>query len=361
MERPKAHHYVPVWHLTRFSADPKTVAVRERRVANYNKRSGRYERRRCGAVAKENDLYTTRGIDLAGVPPEYDAILAAVLDARNKDSWLESDKVEIEDRGRIAFDEIESWPAGRRQLTEEQRVNLLTYVGLLLAQHPTMMRARADLAKQRFWEAAEPVVGHPPRLEALVSELIRGSAVMGILADGFEIGLELNYLAWTVVRYQDTNSLVLGDTGVAAWYKDTLFGIGDPWTPDAMFIVPVSPSSVVILGGFDVGACEVEDRSGREFDAQIQALNAFAWGRARTDVFAASEEDLRRAAATLGPIDPNADHSRQLAVRGTGLPRYRFDEEGEFHVVEPPEVLAADTHPRLVARFAPGSGGEAPG
>jgi len=60
VERPKAHHYIPAAHLSRFSPDPESIPARDRTLAVYSKRDGGFRRAKAGKLAFENDLYTFR-------------------------------------------------------------------------------------------------------------------------------------------------------------------------------------------------------------------------------------------------------------------------------------------------------------
>jgi hypothetical protein len=151
VKQAQAQHFIPVGHLARFSVDPIAVPLRRRVLHLYDKRSGSFRSAKAEKVAFENDLYTTRTPDVGGIQPVPDQLLRAVLDPANKDSDIEGVKADIEESGLAAMRAIESWEVGLRELTEEERAPSLAYVGLLLAQHPTMVSARRDAISAKFW------------------------------------------------------------------------------------------------------------------------------------------------------------------------------------------------------------------
>lgn len=348
MQRPKAHHFVPVAHLARFSGDSDSVSPRDRQLHVFDKRSGAYRTSRASKVAFENDLYTMRFPDLSALEPDPLQLLHAVFDPANKDSGIESDKAEIEERGLLAIREIESWPSGPRGLTEDERAPFLSYVGLLLAQHPTTMEARRALITERFWAVAERRIKRHPMLERLGVEWDRGAGALAVVFDGLALALELNYLAWKVVRWASPR-LVLGDVAAAAWYPGAPLGIGHPWRPPSKLIIPISPTTAVILGEIGPGICLVEDRG--VSNAEVDALNVISWARAKSEVYALAREDLERVASQLGPLSPTASHSRQLAIRESVLPAFTLDAKGNLHVRHPDPPDPVETRRRFDAGF----------
>jgi hypothetical protein len=164
MKQAQAQHFMPVGHLARFSVDPVAVPVRRRVLHLYDKRSGSFRSAKAEKVAFENDLYTTRTPDLAGIQHVPDQLLRAVFDPAYKDSDIEGVKADIEQSGLAAMRAIESWEAGLRELTEEERAPLLAYLGLLLAQHPTMMSARRDAISAKLWAATRRYPSASPEL-----------------------------------------------------------------------------------------------------------------------------------------------------------------------------------------------------
>lgn len=166
--RPKAHHFIPVGHLARFSETPTSVPPRRRSLTVYDKRSGRFRRAACGKTAVENDLYTFRVPDLSGVPPDPRRFMKAIFDAANKDPEIEIAKADVEAMGIEAMTTIDAWSTGLRTLAEEERAPLLAYAGLLVAQHPTMMRARSEAVCRQFRTIAEPLLGRPNWVQFVV-------------------------------------------------------------------------------------------------------------------------------------------------------------------------------------------------
>jgi uncharacterized protein DUF4238 len=353
MQKAKAHHFIPVGHLTRFSSSPDRIRSRDRTLHLYDKRSGSYRTAKVGKAAFENDLYTFRIPDMTGVEPDPAQLVRAIFDPANKDAEIESAKVEIEERGLAAMREIDSWPAGLREVAEDDRAPLLAYVGLLLAQHPTMMNARIAVVRERFWKQVEPWFGRPVLLRTMLDEMDKGMAAFAVVPDGLATALELNYLAWKVVRWASQPRLLLGDVGVAAWYPgEKTIGPGDVWTPHAKFLMPISPTSMVVLGGFAPGVCLVEERDEPDSEAEVDEVNVISWARSRAEVYAADRRDLERTAALLGPLDPISDHSSQLKVRASVLPDYEFDDLGKLHVIEPAAPDSEEVRHRWETRFA---------
>lgn len=352
MQKAKAHHFIPVGHLTRFSSTPSTIRPRDRILHMYDKRSGSYRTAKVGKVAFENDLYTFRIPDMTGVQPDPAQLHGAVFDPANKDVEVENAKVEIEERGLAAIRDIASWPAGFREVSEDDRAPLLAYVGLLLAQHPTMMNARVAAIRERFWNQVEPRFGRPELLRAMLDEMDKGTAALAVVSDGLATSLELNYLAWKVVRWAKGPRLLLGDVGVAAWYPgETTIGAGEVWASDAKFLLPISPTSVLVLGGFAPGACVIEERDGPGSEAEVDAMNIISWARSRAEVYATDQRDLERTIALLGPLDPKGDYSSQLDVRASVLPDYGFDKRGALRIVQPSEPDQDEVRQRWETRY----------
>jgi hypothetical protein len=351
VKQAQAHHFIPAAHLARFSASPPNVEPRNRVLHLYDKRSGGFRQGKVGKVGFENDLYTFRIPDLKGVEPELEQLAKAVFDPANKDAELETAKIDIETNGLAAIQAIDGWGVGQREVSEDERAPLLAYFGLLLAQHPTMMSARATALRNRFWEAASFRSSPPTPIRTVFDEAMRGAGAFAVVFDGFATALELNYLAWKVIRWRDGPRLILGDVGVAAWYPGGLWGVGDPWTPDATFVLPISPTSVVVLGGFAPGLCVVEDRSGVDAEEEICVMNVGSWARSRAEVYAADRGDLERTISLLGPIDPRADHSAQLRVRTSVLPGFEVDAKGDLKINQPSEPDGDQVQERFESRF----------
>jgi Protein of unknown function (DUF4238) len=352
--KPKAHHFIPVGHLARFSQTTIHVPPRDRLLHLYDKRSGSFRRATCGKTAVENDLYTFRIPTLAGVPPEPRSFVEAIFDASNKDPEVEIAKAEVETNGVRSVADIASWPTGPRTLTEDDRAPLLAYVGLLLAQHPAMMTARSEAVRRQFWQIAEPVLGRPRLMEAVMAEMCRGLAALAMVGDGFETSLELNYLGWQIIRRTDRPNLILGDVGVAAVYPEDPMGTGDVWTVGARFFVPLSPSVLLVLGDFAPGDCLVAEPPGSDGVMLFDLANTMSWARSRAEIYAGDRQDLDRALALVGPLQARVDHSAQLRVRESVLPR--FEARGPRDIKLVPRVDEPDgpaTRARFEERFVP--------
>ncbi len=219
----------------------------------YDKRSGRLRSAKSRNVAYQNDLYTIRTPDLAGVQPDLQRLLRKVFDPGKKDAEVEAAKIDIEAGGLAAMLEIERWEVGPRKVPDEQKAALVTYVGLLLAQHPTMMDARASAIRQKFRAATATRFDPPPPIRAIFDEFSSGVGVLALAMDAFASAFELNYLGWKVIKWPDGPHLILGDVGVAVRYPLDPLGVGDPWTEHAMFLLPVSPTTLLIIGGLAPG------------------------------------------------------------------------------------------------------------
>jgi hypothetical protein len=349
VERPKAHHYIPAAHLSRFSPDPESIPARDRTLAVYSKRDGGFRRAKAGKLAFENDLYTFRIPDLTGVQPDADELVRAVLDPSNKDGEIEVMKAEIEDRGLAAMRHIETWDLGPRVLSPDERTPLLAYAGLLLAQHPTMMAARADAVSRSFWQVVGGRIERDPMLETLTAEMDQGTSAMAVIFDGLATAQELMYLAWHVIRRPTGPAVILGDVGVASWYPGRAFGVGDPWYPGGKFVLPISTTTIVVFGEVNPGVCLVEELG--PLPSEIAVHDVISWGRSRSEVFGSSKADIERVLAGLGPLDPRSDNSTQLAVRESVLPRFELDHSGNLKITHPSPPNDDDTKLRFAARF----------
>ena len=315
----------------------------------YSKRNSGFRRAKAEKLAFENDLYTFRIPDLRGVEPEADQLVRAVFDPANKDAELEAAKADIEAAGINAMREIDGWDVGPRVLTEDERQPLLSYAGLLLAQHPTMMAARNDALAASFWNVVGSRVVRDPFLEKLTNEMNRGSSAMAVIFDGLATALELNYLAWKVVRWPNGPRVVLGDVGVAAWFPGHVLGVGDPWSAGAKFFLPISPTSVVIFGELIPGAVLVEERPNNP--AEIGVQNVISWARAGAEVYGSHIDDLEAVMPALGPLGPRSDHSTQLVVRQSVLPTFRLDSRGDLKILQPESPHGDETRGRFEARY----------
>jgi hypothetical protein len=315
----------------------------------YSKRTGGFRWAKAEKLAFENDLYTFRIPDMRGVEPDADQLVRAVFDPANKDAEVEAMKGDIEAAGMEAMREIDEWEVGPRILTEDERQPLLSYVGLLLAQHPAVMAARNEALATAFWSAVGGRVARHPMLETLTAEMNRGAGAMAVIFDGLATALELNYLAWNVVRWPDGPNLVLGDTGVAAWFPGQTLGAGDPWSPGAKFMLPISPSTVVIFGEIHPGTVLVEERANDPLVVGFH--NLISWARARSEVYGSEISDLEAVLTTLGPLDPQSDHSTQLGVRQSVLPTFQLDDRGDLRILEPESPHGDETRRRFEVRF----------
>lgn len=352
--KPKAHHFIPVGHLARFSRTAIHVPPRDRLLHLYDKRSGSFRRATCGKTAVENDLYTFRIPTLAGVPPEPRSFVEAIFDASNKDPEVEIAKAEVETHGVRSVADIASWPTWSRTLTEDDRAPLLAYVGLLLAQHPAMMKARSEAVRRQFWQIAEPVLGRPRLMEAVMAEMCRSLAALALVGDGFETSLELDYLGWQIIRRTDPPRLILGDIGVAAVYPEDPMRAGDVWTVGARFFVPLSPSALLVLGDFAPGYCLVAQPPGDDGVMLFDLANTMSWARSRAEIYSGDRQDLDRTLALLGPLQARVDHSAQLRVRESVLPR--FEARGPRDIKLIPRVDEPNgpaTRARFEERFVP--------
>jgi Protein of unknown function (DUF4238) len=349
---PKAHHFIPVGHLARFATGSSEVP-RNARLWVFDKQTNRTRPSKVGKVAFETDLYTMRTPQVSGAEVEtFEALADLIAKMSINDRWVETDKAPMEERGLRALRELESLPIGEHRLSEEERVDALAYVALLLTQHPTVMKRRAALIAERFRAAIRPIVGDDPRIPRVFADFDRGSSVLGLIPEQLTLALELNYLAWSVVRWRDAPRLILGDNAVIAQFAGATFGIGDAWTTGGLFIVPISTSSALFIGGFDAGLCRVEERSGDRGRAEVPWLNTLSWVRAGREVYAMDPQDLADSRSALGPIEPRMATPDQIEIRLNLLPGFIRDEHGGISISWPPSVLEYDVAAAFAARFA---------
>lgn len=350
-KQPKAHHFVPVAHLARFSSSPDSMPFRDRMLHVYDKRSGLFRSAKARNVAYQNDLYTIRTPDLADLQPDLQQLLSTVFDPGNKDAEVEAAKIDMEARGLAAMQELERWEVGPRKVPDDQKAALVTYIGLLLAQHPTMMDARSRAIRQKFRAATAPRFKSPAPLRAIFDEFSSGAGVLALGMDAFASAFELDYLGWTVIRWPNGPHLILGDVGVAVRYPLDPLGLGHPWSEGAMFLLPVGPTTLLIIGGLAPGTCVVESRVGGDTASEIAAINSVSWARARSEVYGAQREDLERTLAVLGPEDRSVGHSMQVEVRTSVLPDFIVEADGQLEIVQPPDPSPEETATRFAARF----------
>lgn len=328
MTRPKAHHYIPAAHLAAFSQD--AGPIRHRKVWVADKRTGSVRLARIDKVAFENDLYTIRTPELQGGESTYEDLLAAVFDPANKAADVESHKARLEDRGIRALRELATWPVGSRILTEEEREPVLSYTGLLLAQHPTVMAARAAEVERRLSGWATSVGLASTHAQEMNAEFARSESVFAMISETFAVAYELNYLGWKIVRWPAEQRLVVGDNAATIFIPTDPLGIGDVWTEGARCAVVVSSSVVVfMMRDLPPGACFVEERVGGDARREMDAVNWVSWARARRELCGPSREVLEELLA-----NPAAEHlrgydaSQQLAIRTSMLIDVISDEKG---------------------------------
>jgi hypothetical protein len=347
---PKAHHFIPVGHLARF-ATGAGQSPRQAKLWVFDKRTRQTRPSKVGKVAFETDLYTMRHPQVQGQVDTLEALTDAILRSSVNDRWLESDKAPMEERGLRALRELEAMPAGDHRLSDEERVDAIAYVALLLTQHPTVMKRRAALVAKRFHAAIRPIVGDDARVQRAFGDFDRGNSVLGLIPEQLSLALELNFLAWNVVRWRDAPRLLLGDNAAIAQFPGNTFGIGDAWTPGGLFVVPISTSAALFIGGFDGGLCRVEERSGDRGRTEVPWLNVVSWVRAAREVYAFDPGDFAQAISALGPIEPEMAAPDQLAIRETLLPGFKVDASGDLTISAPPSVLSYDVAAAFAARF----------
>jgi hypothetical protein len=351
----KAHHFIPVGHLARFSLG--NAVPRECDLQIFDKRANGYRTGKTGKVAFETNLYAYRSPsgERAGVESfelrTFDDLGRWVRDAATKDAFVESDKAGIEERGLRAIADLSTWSTGDYHLDEDQRVDALAYVGLLLAQHPSMMARRAEAVSARFWAKASDRIAPTDGARRLFAGMDHGISVLAMILDALCTARELNYLAWKVVHWRNSPRLILGDSAVVAMFPGNPLGTGDTWTPGATFALPIDPGCVLFIGEFAPGLCVVEDRSGPDAASEIMVMNITSWARARAEVYGAERVDLIATQERLEPISPTGAFPNQLPVRTSVLPDFAFDDQGDLRIVHPPDALDDDLAERYRARF----------
>lgn len=354
MPRPKAHHYIPAAHLAAFS--PDAGPIRDRKIWVVNKRTGSFRRARIEKVAFENDLYTIRTPALRGDESTYEQLMAAVFDPANKDGDIETLKAEIEERGIRALRAIAEWRPGSRVVSEEEREPVLSYAGLLFAQHPTMMAARAAVVHERMsaWSASAGLKS--PRHLEINAEFAKSESVFALIAEAFAIAYELNFLGWKVVRWPTTPRLVVGDNATTLFIPSDPLGVGDVWANDARVGLVVSPTCALFMfQDIPAGGCMVEDRNGNEASAEIDAVNWITWSRARREVYAGSRELLEQLLGNPAAEQiRSSDFSQQLPVRPSLVLDIRTGADGFPSITRPESPGPEDASRRWAERFGQG-------
>lgn len=328
---------------------------RYRRIWVFDKRSGSLRLARLDKTAFENDLYTARVPNLSGDEKSLADVAAAVFDPSNKDADVESLKADIEHRGTRALHQLPAWSPGLRPLSEEEREPVLSYVGLLLSQHPAMMAARTSVIHAALLSAKSALGARvAPPMTGVEEEFSRSEAVFGMIQEAFATAHELNYLAWKVVRWPGDGRLVVGDNAVAAYFPEEPLGTGDVWTPGARFTMPVTPNTMLVLAEVAPGVCFVEERSPDAADDEMDVMNLVSWARARSEVYG-RREDLERMAARLGELRQNGDYSLQLPVRREILVQLSAGTDGEVQISRPAFDGAAAARRRYDSLHGPRS------
>lgn len=330
MSAPRRHHFIPVRHLARFSADIGR-SPRDRRVAVFDKRRGlRGGLAKAGAIAVETDLYGIRAFDVPDSVETFRQIFDAVFDPAARDPGFEIDeKAQLENDGVDAIQRLlDGRPSGIHILTEDERAPLIAYLGLLLVQHPTLVRERAAAVAAQFRSVLPPRIFEDPHAQRVFDEGARGAAVLATAQDSLATGLELNRLSWRLLRRATPPFFVLGDSAVAGLYPDDPYGARRVDDPTAKFVVPLDPQQVLLLEPGPHGVGLVMDLVGEEGAWIVMGLNRVAWIRAAREVYARERSDLRAVVSALASDDMH-DHSRQLPVRDSVLPRLLLEYDGD--------------------------------
>lgn len=360
MTSPKAHHWIPAAHLARFSED--SGPTRRRRVWVADKVSASFRPAKVSNVFIESNLYSFRTLPTTPITASTPDELRAVLRGAPHDPLVEIEKsAVIEADGIQALIDFEAMPAGVHEVDEERRRPLVAYVALLLAQHPAMMRRRTAAIGDRFWSAAAPAFDGDEHARAMFEPLDAGYGVLSMVNDQLMLALELNWLAIEVIRWSGGPRLVLGDTGVVATFPGRSMGTGHPAMPGAQFAVPLSPHAALLLGHVRPGLCVVSDRSARDAERDVAALNRASWVRAAREVVGCSRDDIQAVISSIPPPARTVSRPDQLEVRDAALPSFAVDEHGDLHVEPPMSALDYDATPTFAPLMAAQGRGEGDG
>ena len=129
-------------------------------------------------------------------------------------------------------------------------------------------------------------------------------------------------------------------------------GLGDATVRDAQFAIPLRPRSALLLRGLRPGLCVVSDRSDREAERDVPALNRGSWIRAGREVIGGSREDLEAVVSSIPRPARQVSRPDQLEVRGAALPSFLVDERGYLQVEPPMSALDYDPTPTFAPLMA---------
>lgn len=317
-------------HLARFSRDAERP-VRHRRLAVFDKRRGlRGGLTKADQLAVEKDLYAIRTFDVPDSVRTFKDIFDAVFAPSARDPGFEiAEKAELERRGIQAIEAlIDQRRTGLYFTSEDERAALIAYVGLLVVQHPTAIRDRAAAVATQFRAVLPPAL-YEDRLAGLVfGEGARGAAVLATAEDSLATGLELNQLSLRVLRRHRPPLFVLGDNAVVAFQARDAARPVNVADPSSRFVMPLDPQQALLVEAGPAGRLLITDIDDNEGAQIVAGLNRMSWMRAAREVYAAQRPQLLAVAATLEGWE-TGDHSRQLLVRQSVLPRLEVTYEPE--------------------------------
>ena len=176
-----------------------------------------------------------------------------------------------------------------------------------------------------------------------------------MISEAFAVAYELNFLGWKVVRWPGRPRLVIGDNAATLFVPSDPLGVGDVWSDGARVCLVVSPTCALFMfRDIPPGGCFIEERTGDEASAEIDAINWISWSRARRDVYAGSRDLLERLMASEAAMQVRSgDFSQQLRVRPWLVLEINVDADGLPLITHPDSPAGGDASRRWEERFGP--------
>jgi hypothetical protein len=293
--RPKNHHFIPAVHLAQWSERPANRA-RDSLVAVHDKVLGRSRGyAKAANLAVERDLYAARLGDVAN-PLWFDTMddLLAGLVSHLPNADVETFKSEAEHAGVQSLRFIDEWTLDRTDGVDRQRV--ARYVGLLIAQHPFMLRARRPLFDRLFAQRLTRALGR-----ALTDEertvmahpawevMVKGFVLWTLQDDAQSHANLLQTYGSIVLRRTNPPFFLYGDAGVFAVHAGVRGpGPGDLADHRSWVYVPCSPRTALVFRP-EAGHYY---REATEHD--VRQLNQIVWNRSAREVYGVDVDTIDR-------------------------------------------------------------------
>ncbi|MGD0408867.1 MAG: DUF4238 domain-containing protein [Candidatus Limnocylindrales bacterium] len=302
MTRLKNHHFVPAAHIAQWSDQPARRR-RESLVPVFDKSSGRSRGlSKAANLARERDLYAARLGDVANRAwfDTMDQLLESFL-SHLPNTDIEKVKAEAESVGMRAMCAVDEWTP--ESIDGADRVAVTRYVGLLIAQHPLMLRARRPLFDRLFAERLTRAMGHAMTEEQQAvlrhpawEHMGKGVVLVTLHVDAQVHASLLQSYGCTVLRRASPPFFLYGDAGVFAVHAGVRGpGPGDLADRRSRVLVPCSPRTALIFRP------EEGDYYREATEHDVRQLNQIVWNRSAREIYGKDLDTVDRSKADGEP------------------------------------------------------------